>query len=114
MSQVGAVPHDAGGFAQNQLDDAGILAGLLRQVPCFGARVDRGEHRVAAFGLGNDFLRDHEGVACTQRDFRPVEGLDDERGEVVVRLDERDAGKGRYLEPAGRHVAGSPVMRMPA
>ena len=96
-----AVAHHFGRFAQDQLDQPGVLVHLGGE--CLRAR--RRHHRpqidLAAFRLGHDLLRDHHNVAALQRQPGGGKPLRDQVGDVVVRPHQRDAGERRDAQLGG-------------
>ena len=69
---------------------------------------------VPALGLGHDLLRHHQHVAGPEPRVRTFQRREDQRGQVVARLDQRNAGERDEFEAPRRHAPLSPVIRMPA
>ena len=91
---AGVHAHDALGLAQDDLDDARVLALGRggRELPRERRRRDRAQVDEAAFRLRDDLLADDEDVAIGAGRWRRVDGAEQQGGEVVARLDHRDAG----------------------
>ena len=120
MSSPALRAQHLGGFGEDQLDEARVLArdgGELR-----GARAgdDVGEAHVAAFRLGDDLLRDDEHIAREQCESGTRERLREKRGQVAPgkHLGNVAQRRERQRRRGGAHSSGgsvsAPVMRMPA
>jgi hypothetical protein len=76
--------HDRGGFGQDQLDEARVLAGEGGKVQRALSGHDAGEVDEAPFGLGNDLLRHDQHVAGHRRDLPLGERGREQRREVAA------------------------------
>jgi hypothetical protein len=103
--------HDTYGFRQDQLDQPRVLAGLGGEPPRRGGGCDGGERHAPPLRLAHHLLRQGEHVARSRRQVRARQGIGQQRGEVVVRLDGGQAGKRRQAQrvahPKRRRSSGS-------
>ena len=78
---------------KDQLDEAGILAGLLGKRDGARRRRNGREIDAAALRLRDDLLRQHENVAGSEREARVAQCCNDDRREIVAGCDHGNAGK---------------------
>jgi hypothetical protein len=105
---AGRLPRHGGRLAKDQLDRAGVLVHLTRELDRARGRLDPGELDEAALGARKELRRDDEHVPAGQGDARGRERARHHGGHVVAAFDERHAGHGERLETmaAGDHATG--------
>ena len=112
------VAHDLRRFPEQDFDMGGVLAGQRGEPFCGGRRGRLRRKGVAPLRLGNDLLRDHENVAGLKAGSRPFQPVRNQPGQIVARLDHRQAGQRNQLQPPGHApswpAAGVPVILRPA
>src|SRR5580704_5673536 len=98
---------DAGGFAEDDLDEAGIFATAV--VAGGGGEVDGalgwgdcGQVDEAVFGFGDYFLGKDEDVVLAEGEFGFFYGGEEDAGQVVAGADFGDVVDGEELDWAGR------------
>ena len=89
-------------FAKDQFDQPRVLVHLGGEL--FRARRRRhlAEIDDAAFGLRHDLLRDHQDVAAPERKAGCGEPVEDQVGDIVALLDQRNARQRRDADFGGR------------
>src|SRR5262249_29979050 len=111
--------HDPGGLAQHDLVRTRILSalGARRQLPGEGGGLDLVQAHDGALGLGHDLLAHHDHVVRLEADARRLDGVTDERGEIVARLDHRqpwnrdDGDRHGAAPPAPKAIESRPLTR---
>ena len=73
---AGLLAHDFRGLVENELNQAWILVGLLRQSTCLLGGFHRGQVDLTAFGLGHDLLRNRNDVAVLQGESASGESVE--------------------------------------
>jgi hypothetical protein len=88
-------------LVENELHDAGVLAGLRRQFQGARRRRDVTQDHCASLRLRHDLLRQHHHVAGLQHFAGGAQRLQDDRRQVVARSHQRHAGERREGERGG-------------
>ena len=86
-------------FAENHFDQLGLLVQFSAQLTRARRRLNAVQADPASFGLGNDFLRDHQDVVVGKVDFLCRAGVANELADGIAGADLADAFQTDQLKP---------------
>ena len=101
--QPGPRAQDLRDSGQDHLDQRRVLARGGRELAGARRRRDLGERHIAALGLGDDLVGDHQHVALAWWQQPRLQRVAEDAREIVAGADRRDARRERDRLPRCRH-----------